>query len=121
MSLSSNPLLLSPIVTAVPLDDIFDFVTYLALARLRALELFLSFFTTVCKSSVTTKITIKNPTTAIVNIPPDMPFFFSFFFFLSSDFPGVEFSEKNKQDNRKSNYDCFCRNTYKMFSVTFGK
>lgn len=71
---SSNPLLLSPIVTTLPLPDMFDLLMYFGFSGLRDLEMALIFFTTQYPSDTTTQITIKIPTAIRASIPLANPF-----------------------------------------------
>ena len=71
---SSNPLLLSPTVTTLPLFDMFDLLTYFGFSELRDLEMALIFFTTQHPSDTNTAITIKDPTVARASIPLAIPF-----------------------------------------------
>ena len=85
---SSNPLLLSPIVTTLPLLDMFDLLTYFGFSGLRDLEMALIFFTTQYPSDTTTQITINIPTAIRARIP------LAIFFFLPSPCAGFVVPER---------------------------
>lgn len=82
-------------VTAFPLDEMFESLTYFAVPRLCNLAFFLSFFMARCKSNITKKSMIKNPTTAAARTPLDKAFFVCLFP------PGFDLSGRYVQNSHK--------------------